>query len=250
MPIEVTSTTEQYKVNPLSKSDVKIFDRTVLSLLSIYGGVALVALAFVPSRFLPAEDAIILFQYSRNLAEHGAITFLANGPHVEGATDFGWMVLVAAGIRLHIPPLWFSAGVNVLSLILLAVILLKIAEVQVSFLRLLAIVGSIALMPQILAAASGFAVLPDAVLLSTFVLFVMRGQLERASLTAFVFCLFRPDAVVFTIPLLAYVICSWTAAMEEYRYDRDIVCCSGNCLLFVAVDIFRGTVSPSISGQG
>ncbi|RZU42941.1 hypothetical protein BDD14_4542 [Edaphobacter modestus] len=206
MPIEVASTTEQYKVNPLSESGVKIFDRTVLTLFSIYGEVALVALAFVPSRFLPAEDAIILFQYSRNLAEHGSITFLANGPHVEGATDFGWMLLVAAGIRLHIPPLWFSAGMNVLSLILLAVILLKIAEVQVSLLRLLAIVGSIALMPQILAAASGFAVLPDAVLLSTFVLFVMRGQLERASLAAFVFCLFRPDAVVFTIPLLAYLI--------------------------------------------
>src|SRR5260370_31011915 len=116
------------------------------------------------------------------------------------------MLLVAAGIRLHIPPLWFSAGMNVLFLILLAVILLKIAEVQVSLLRLLAVVGSIALMPQILAAASGFAVLPDAVLLSTFVLFVMRGQLEPASLAAFVFCLFRPDAVVFTIPLLACVI--------------------------------------------
>ena len=202
----VTSTTEQYTVNPLSKSGVKMFDRTVLTLLSIYGAVALITLGFVPFRFLPAEDAIILFQYSRNLAEHGAITFLANGPHVEGATDFGWMLLVAAGIRLHIPPLWFSAGMNVLSLIVLAVILLKIADMQVSLLRLLAIVGSIALTPQILAAASGFAVLPDAVLLSTFVLFVMRGQLERASLAAFVFCLFRPDAVVFTIPLLGYVI--------------------------------------------
>jgi hypothetical protein len=45
----------------------------------------------VPLRFLPAEDAVILFQYSRNLATPGAITYLANGPHVEGATDFAWV---------------------------------------------------------------------------------------------------------------------------------------------------------------
>ncbi|WP_213807779.1 hypothetical protein [Granulicella sp. dw_53] len=178
-------------------------------LLKVYGLIALLALALVPFFFLPAEDSIILFSYSRNLAEHGAITFLAHGPHVEGATDFAWMVLVAGGMRLGVSPLWFSAGVNVVSALLLAALLLKLAGVRLSLPRLLAVTGAIACVPQILAAAAGFAVLPDAVLLTALVLFVMRGRSGLASVAAFVFCLFRPDGVVFAVPLLASLFYLW-----------------------------------------
>src|SRR5260370_785727 len=84
-----------------------------------------VEMAVIPYRYLPAEDAVILFQYSRNLAEHGAITFLSGGPHVEGATDFAWMVLVAAVTKCGLTPFWFCAAANVLSLLGLALLLLK-----------------------------------------------------------------------------------------------------------------------------
>lgn len=166
------------------------------------------ALLAVPRFFLPAEDAVILFHYSQNLAHHGAITFYAGGPHAEGATDFAWMLLVAAAVCAHISPFWFTAVVNVLSLLLLSATLLRLAEVRVSPRRLLALVGCAALFPQIVAAASGFAVLPDALLLTVLVLCVEERRVELACVTALVLCLFRPDGVVFAVPLLIALLLS------------------------------------------
>jgi hypothetical protein len=191
-------------------------DRGLLLLLALYGLFALAALALVPSRFLPAEDAVILFQYSRNLAQHGAITFLAGGPHVEGATDFAWMAIVAAAIRCGIPPFWFCAVTNVLSLLALATLLLRLAGLKPSILSIFAIAGSAALFPQILAAASGFAVLPDAVLLMLVVFFIARARILPASVSALTFCLFRPDGIVFAAPLLLY------AVLQEKSKSKSI----------------------------
>ena len=173
-----------------------------IGLLACYGVAALVALGLVPRFFLPAEDAVILFQYSRNLAVHGAITYLPHGPHVEGATDFAWMLLVAAGIRVGMSPLWVSALANVVSASVLALLLLRLAGKRFSFGRWLCTVGAMACMPQILAAAAGFAVLPDAALLTALVAAVLEHRVRMAAALALLFCLFRPDAVVFALPLL------------------------------------------------
>ena len=181
-------------------------DRILVRLLQLYGAVALVALALVPLRFLPAEDAVILFQYSRNLAQHGAITFLAGGPHVEGATDFGWMVLIAAAFRCGIAPFVFCAAANVASLLGLGAVLLRMAGRRVTPGGLLAVAGAAALFRQIFAAASGFSVLPDAFLLALLTLFVLRQRAGAAALTALGLCLLRPDGVVFALPLLILVI--------------------------------------------
>jgi hypothetical protein len=183
-------------------------ERALVWLLAIYGAIGLSLLAIVPKYFLPAEDAMILFAYSRNLAVHGAITFFAGGPRAEGATDFAWMALVAGAMRVGLDPFWFSAMVNVGSLLGLAVALLRLARVQFSTLRVFAIAGSAALFPQIFAAASGFAILPYALLLATVTLMVIEKCVVWASLTALGFCLFRPDGVVFVLPLLAYVVVS------------------------------------------
>ncbi|MBB5319265.1 hypothetical protein [Tunturibacter empetritectus] len=177
-------------------------------LLGIYGAIGLSFLAIVPKYFLPAEDAMILFAYSRNLALHGVITFFAGGPRTEGATDFAWMALVAGAMRVGLDPYWFSAMVNVGSLLGLAVVLLRMARIRISTLRVLTIAGSVALFPQIFAAAAGFAVLPDALLLATVTLLVIERRVAWASLGALVFCLFRPDGVVFVLPLLAYAVVS------------------------------------------
>ena len=183
-------------------------ERAFVWLLGIYGAIALSLLAVVPKYFLPAEDAMILFAYSRNLAVHGAITFFASGPRTEGATDFAWMALIAGAMRVGINPFWFSAMVNVASLLGLAVALLRLARLQISTLRLLAIAGATALFPQIFAAASGFAVLPDALQVATVTLLVIEKRVAWASLTALGLCLFRPDGVVFVLPLLAYAVVS------------------------------------------
>jgi arabinofuranosyltransferase len=51
------------------------------------------------------DDAYITFVYSRNLAEHHAPVFNADGANpVEGYTNFLWMVLLGLGLKLRLPP--------------------------------------------------------------------------------------------------------------------------------------------------
>jgi hypothetical protein len=191
-----------------TKAELAAPERALVWLLRVYGAICLILLMIVPKYFLPAEDAMILFAYSRNLAAHGAITFFAGGPHAEGATDFAWMALVAGAMRVGLDPYWFSAVVNVGSLLGLAVVLLRLARVRISMPRVLTIAGSAALFPQIFAAASGFAVLPDALLLALLVLLATEGRVAWASLASLGLCLLRPDGVVFVLPLLGYLVVS------------------------------------------
>ncbi len=185
---------------------LSLVDRALLRLLQLYGALALVALALVPLRFLPAEDAVILWEYSRNLAEHGSITFIAGGPRVEGATDFGWMVLVAGAMRCGIAPFSFSAAANTAALLLLGLVLLRLARQQVTAGGLLLVAGAAALFRQIFAAASGFAVLENALLLALLVLLIERRRTAPAAGTALLLCLLRPDGIVFAVPLLLYLL--------------------------------------------
>jgi hypothetical protein len=191
-----------------SKANLAGPERAFVWLLRVYGAVGLTFLMIAPKYFLPAEDAMILFAYSRNLARHGVISFFAGGPRAEGATDFAWMALAAGAMRLGVDPYWLSAAVNVVSLLGLAVVLLRLARARISMLRVLTIAGAAALFPQIFAAASGFAVLPDALLLALLVLLAIDGRVGWASFASLGLCLFRPDGVVFVLPILGYLVAS------------------------------------------
>lgn len=174
----------------------------LLILLAVNGAIALVGLVLVPWHFLPAEDAVILYQYSCNLAHHGAITYYAGGPYAEGATDFAWMVLVALAVRLGVEPFVFSCVVSAGALLGMACVLVRLAGMRLRPVRVLAVCGAAAMVPQMVAAGAGFAVLIDALLLSLLALAVMRKHVLWACVLGFVFCLFRPDGVVFAAPLL------------------------------------------------
>ena len=178
------------------------FDRTVSIALALYGVAVLLTLLAAPHFFLPAEDAVILHQYSRNLAEQGAITYYAGGPHAEGATDFAWMVLIAAGIRCGLAPPVLTAVINFSTLLLLVLVLLRLAALRITPLRLLMIAGAAGLLPQIIAAGAGFAILPDALLLTLLAVSFARQRTKLAAALGLVLCLFRPDGVVFVVPLL------------------------------------------------
>ena len=212
LPSSIPNRTEGHYASSLSHSEPRAEftgpERGLVWLLRVYGAICLTFLMIVPKYFLPAEDAMILFAYSRNLAAHGAITFFASGPNAEGATDFAWMALVAGAMRVGLDPYWFSAVINVGSLLGLAMVLLRLGGVRISMLRVMTIAGSAALFPQIFAAASGFAVLPDALLLALLILLVTEGRVAWASLASLALCLFRPDGVVFALPLLGYLVVS------------------------------------------
>ncbi len=183
-------------------------ERWPLVVVGFYGAIAMLALLLVPRFFLPSEDVVILFQYSRNLAQHGTISYLAGGPRAEGATDFLWMVLVSGAMRLGISAFLFCQIANVLSLVGLGVLLLRLARVRVTGWRVLVVTGAAAMLPQIFAAVLGFAMLPDALLLTALVCCALERRVAGAAVTALIFCLFRPDGVVFAVPLLLWMLVS------------------------------------------
>ncbi len=193
------------------------YDRVLLILLAGYGMFSAFALLWVPRFFMPAEDAVILWAYSRNLVLHGAITYFAGGPRTEGATDFAWMLLVAGAMRCGLDPFLFTAVVNFLCLFLLAALLMRLGRVRVSAFPLLVVVGAACLFPQVFAAASGFATLPDAVLLTLLVVCVYERRAAAGATVALIFCLFRPDGTVFAVPLL------FAMVVREGRNRRDVV---------------------------
>lgn len=177
-------------------------DSVIFWAVAIFGVVNFVTLLVAPHFFRPSEDAVILFQYSRNLAHTGAITYVTNGPHAEGATDFGWMLLIAEGMKLHISPLWVVAFCNVASLALLTWLLLRIAGVRFYSAAALFIIGTYGLMPQLGASLVGFSVLPFACLLVMMVFCFLNRNDVALALTCLLLCLFRPDGVVFAVPML------------------------------------------------
>lgn len=177
-------------------------DSVIFWVVAIFGAVSLITLLVAPHFFKPSEDAVILFQYSRNLAHTGAISYITNGPHAEGATDFGWMLLIAAGIELHILPLWLAAVCNVASLLLLTWLLLRIAGQRFCSVAALFLIGAYGLMPQFAASLFGFSVLPFACLLVMMVFCFLRRNDVALAFTCLLLCLFRPDGVVFAVPML------------------------------------------------
>ena len=44
---------------------------------------------------IPYEDAAITYQYSKNLAETGVISYIPGGERAEGVSDFSWMIIIA-----------------------------------------------------------------------------------------------------------------------------------------------------------
>lgn len=177
-------------------------DSAAFWVVAIFGVASFVTLLAAPHFLMPAEDAVILFQYSRNLAHTGAITYITNGPHAEGATDFGWMLLIAGGIKLHIPPFWTVALCNVASLLLITWQLLRMAGLRFYSTAALFIIGAYGLMPQFVASLFGFSVLPFAFLLVMMVAYFLRRSDVALAITCLLLCLFRPDGVIFAVPML------------------------------------------------
>ncbi len=75
------------------------FDFEVTEDRRIFPVIVCLGLLFVWAAFrlLPAEDAVILYDYSKNLARSGVITYSTNTTPIEGATDFLWMLLISLG---------------------------------------------------------------------------------------------------------------------------------------------------------
>lgn len=183
---------------------MKTLMKAIAVFLCSLGLLMCVALPLYSVVSVPAEDAVILHQYSRNLAETGAITYIPHGPHAEGATDFLWMLYLALGMRLHLSPEILTAIANFVSLLGLAFILLRLAGLEFRRNAFLVVLGAIALWPQVSAAMQGFCVLPFGLLIALTALMTVEKRDLGAAVSALLLCLLRPDGVVFALPLLCF----------------------------------------------
>lgn len=76
----------------------------------------------------PHEDAFILFEYARHVATGDGIVFWSGGPRAEGATDFLWMILLAATRRLGVDVAVGACVWNALGTALASAVLVRIAH--------------------------------------------------------------------------------------------------------------------------
>src|SRR5437763_12209416 len=80
----------------------------LLSWRSLLLGVAAIVLVVHSLAYnFVTDDAYISFVFSRNLAEHGELTFNL-GQHVEGYTNFLWTLVLGLGMLAGAAPEWSS----------------------------------------------------------------------------------------------------------------------------------------------
>jgi hypothetical protein len=139
----------------------------------------------------PHEDALILFRFARNLGHGFGIVYFPGGPRAEGATDFLFMLALAAGERLGVDAAIGAAILNAAGAALAAWIFRDALSPRLRPLTVL-LLG----VPAAGAGYLGFgAMLFSAVALLLFHLF-RRGTVRAIPPIALVLALLRPDGAV------------------------------------------------------
>ncbi|SAK49616.1 hypothetical protein AWB76_01354 [Caballeronia temeraria] len=137
---------------------------------------------------VPTEDAVILFEYARNLAQTGVISYGHSGIPVEGATDFLWMLVIAGLKKAGVPEFLSALALN------FAGALIILSQLKDSARRIIALIGLL-FTPYLYAALQGFSPL---LFCAVYVLCIVTSLRPYASFYALVLllCLIRPDGVV------------------------------------------------------
>ena len=149
-----------------------------------FGGLFVLSFVYV----VPAEDAVILYEYAKNLAKTGLITYGGSEIPIEGATDFLWMVVIAALKAIGINEFASSLVLNFLGLALVASFFRNpIEKVLVG--------AAFLLTPFLYSSFSGFSTISfSAVYIISIKLLFDKSKYLYISLL--VLCLVRPDGVV------------------------------------------------------
>jgi len=156
---------------------------------------------YIPLNIYPAEDAAILFQFSENLAQTGAITYNLHGVHAEGATDFLWMVLLGLMHFIGFDTYLASTILSMVALVGTAYLLFKITNTNNTN-YFLSFVALLIFLPMIPAAIQGFSPLFFGFFIVLTTYFFLQNKPNQLFLSALLLCLVRPDGVVFAFPLI------------------------------------------------
>jgi hypothetical protein len=173
--------------NNISSKQYMVIAILLLLLISIF--------IFIPLNIYPAEDAAILFQFSENLAQTGAITYNLNGIHAEGATDFLWMVLLGLMHFIGFDTYFASTLLSMFALLGTSYLLYRITNTKrINYFFLFT--GLLIIMPMTPASIQGFSPLFFGffIILSTY--FFLNNDPTKLFISVLLLCLVRPDGVV------------------------------------------------------
>ncbi|HEX7664477.1 MAG TPA: hypothetical protein VF407_08205, partial [Polyangiaceae bacterium] len=158
------------------------------------------ALSFLAFGF-PHEDAFILFKYANNVACGQGIVFYPGGPHVEGATDFLWMIALAIGRLAHVDVAITAAVLNALGFGLAASLIWNALPRRSTCAKIVRVAALVFLFATSAAFASlrGFsAMLYSALALAMLVRVVSAAPSKSVTIPLFalLLALVRPDGVI------------------------------------------------------
>ena len=163
----------------------------------------IIIISFLISKtFLPAEDAAILFRYSKNLALSGDITYNLGGERVEGATDFLWMIVLSLFNKFNIDVFFSSIFIYLLSLF----IIIRVIQLNyiLSFFETLVVIIFKLSLSQFLSSIFGFSILFLELFLILNFIFFFKKKFFLLIFFSFIGCLIRPDFILFIIPMHIY----------------------------------------------
>lgn len=152
--------------------------------LVVFGGLFALSFAYV----VPEEDAVILYEYAKNFAQSGLITYGGASYPIEGATDFLWMVVIAFFKVLGINEFGTALFINFLCLAFMASLFRGSAE------KLL-VGAAFLLTPFLYSSLSGF----STITFSALYVIAIKLLLDRSKhlyVSILLLCLVRPDGVV------------------------------------------------------
>jgi hypothetical protein len=180
--------------------------------------------ATVLVRGRPHEDAYILFKYCDNLARGEGIVFSSGGPHAEGATDFLWMLVLAAGRFVGVDPAIGAAALNTIAFFACALLVARISDERGS--RAIAFTAPLLLLitPCALASYLGFSAMTFATLAVLVARRFAAGPLRALPPLALLLGLFRPDGVLLGASFVALAIaCGPFARADAVERKRFLV---------------------------
>ena len=169
-----------------AKNNYFNFRRVILTLGILVLFIPLFTWAYFST--VPSEDAVILFEYSRNLVERGLITYGGSPKPIEGATDFLWMLLISI---LNIFGFDEFAAALMLSFFGIVVSILVFRRGKERILLGIAILVT----PFLYASLSGFSTI-FFVSIYLVALNLLASEGKSIYLVLLILCLVRPDGVI------------------------------------------------------
>jgi len=191
----------------------------------------------------PHEDAYILFKYVRMWASGEGIVYYPGGLHTEGATDFGWLVLLTALYRVGFDAAVAALACNALGAALASFALLSLVRWRERPGRERVLFGTLAALIPVLPAAHaayvGFSsMLYSALTLLSIALFVHHSARLRVLLPVLglAVALMRPDGVLLAA---GFVALGAVRASRDGSLRRYMQCAGAAALVGIAYFALR-----------